>query len=384
MKVLHAPCNIGNQPWVLSRHERLLGVDSRLVVNYIAPPEEEADEIVSPLGWSSEQQMRNRLVTGLSAPLDYDVMHYYFGRTLMFWDDYEARNYLPFLDLEIARRLGRRIFFTLQGCDVRLAGESTVRNDFTPCKANACTLFDACISRVDDARRRFISGVLPSADRVFFLNPELGHFLGRGEFLPYSSFDIHAYEVMPPKPKGRPRIVHAPTNGSIKGTPAILAAVEALRGSYDFDFILIENMKHDQALREYQRADIVIDQVLAGWYGGFAVEAMAMGKPVMCYLREQDFHFVPAPMIAEMPIVNVRPDRVADDLAMVLERQDEWPDWSGRSRRYVERWHNPAAIAAAMVDVYRDVHAPFTLLDRVLGPAAHERPVGGQGVWPQH
>ena len=34
MRVLHAPVNIGNQPWVLSRQERKLGVKSDLVLNY--------------------------------------------------------------------------------------------------------------------------------------------------------------------------------------------------------------------------------------------------------------------------------------------------------------------------------------------------------------
>lgn len=36
MKVLHAPVNVGNQPWILSRHERLLGIESDLVLNYNA------------------------------------------------------------------------------------------------------------------------------------------------------------------------------------------------------------------------------------------------------------------------------------------------------------------------------------------------------------
>jgi glycosyltransferase involved in cell wall biosynthesis len=316
--------------------------------------------------------MRDRLVNGLCAPFGYDVLHYYFARTLMYWDDYESRNYLPYLDLDIAKALGRRVFFTLQGCDVRLAGESTLRNEFTPCRQDACTLFAACIERWDDVRKHFISEVLPKVDRAFFLNPELGHFLGgKAEFLPYSSFEIGDYEVTPPNLGRRPRIIHAPTDSAIKGTPAILQAIAALRSKYQFEFILIQNMTHEQALRAYQSADVVIDQVLAGWYGGFAVEVMAMGKPVMCYLRERDFQFVPAEMIADMPIINVRPDNLENDIASVLERHAEWPELSRRSRRFVEKWHNPKAIAAAMIDAYGNPRAPFTLLDRVRRDAAH-------------
>ena len=31
----------------------------------------------------------------------------------------------------------------------------------------------------------------------------------------------------------------------------------------------------------YAQADLVVDQVLIGWYGALAVETMAMGKPVI-------------------------------------------------------------------------------------------------------
>ena len=34
MRILHAPANIGNQPWVLSRYERQLGVASDLLSTY--------------------------------------------------------------------------------------------------------------------------------------------------------------------------------------------------------------------------------------------------------------------------------------------------------------------------------------------------------------
>jgi len=109
----------------------------------------------------------------------------------------------------------------------------------------------------------------------------------------------------------------------------------------------------------YRGADLVIDQVLAGWYGGLAVEVMAMGKPVLCYLREEDFINVPAAMIADLPVRNIRPDHLAQDIAAALDRRAEWPNWSLASRRYVERWHNPATIAAAVVAAYKNPSAPF-------------------------
>src|SRR5665213_374995 len=364
MRVLHAPLNIGNQAWVLSRHERKLGIDSDLMVSTTSFGYS-ADSIVGSLGSDTDAAQRETLIAGLRTPLDYDVLHYYFGRSLVYWGDYGPGNPLSFLDLEIAWRMGRPIIFTLQGCDVRIAGESTERNRFTPCRQGACSSFAACLSSYDNQRRELIAKILPKAARRFFLNPELGHFLNEAEFLPYSSVEIDDFTVTPPVLDRPPKILHAPSNGPIKGTAAILDALEKLKGDYAFEVVLVQGMSHQEALLAYQDADLVIDQVLAGWYGGFAVEAMAMGKPVLCYLREEDFTFVSREMIADCPIGNIRPDRLVEDIAAVLDRRAEWTDWSARSRAYVDKWHNPSIIAGAMIDIYKDPSAALNLPDRI-------------------
>lgn len=367
MRVLHAPVNIGNQPWVLSRHERLLGVQSDLVVHYIPPSlRYPADKALGDLGGKSPEELRARILTGLRAPLDYDVLHFYFGRTIFSWDDYESGSPFRYLDLRIAKTLGRKVFFTLQGCDARLAGESTLRNKFTPCRQGLCRAFETCINSLDAKRREMIANALPQADKVFYLNPELGHYLPAAEFLPYSNVDVCAFDVAPPRTSGRIRIVHAPSDGAIKGTPAILDALASLENRYDFELMLIQNVQHEEAMQMYRSADLVIDQIFAGWYGGLAVEVMAMGKPVLCYLREEDFGNAPPAMIADLPIRSVRPDRLVQDIADALDRRAEWPEWSAKSRRYVEKWHNPATIAAAMIAAYEDPSAPFDLSARIL------------------
>jgi glycosyltransferase involved in cell wall biosynthesis len=206
-----------------------------------------------------------------------------------------------------------------------------------------------------------IGRVLPFFDRVFYLNPELGHVVPEGQFLPYANVEIEKFDVKLPTTEGRPRIVHAPSNGGIKGTSIILSALEQLRSRYEFDLILVEKQTHIEALALYRSADIAIDQVLAGWYGGFAVEMMAMGKPVACYIREQDMKFVPPAMRDDMPILKVDPGRLVDDLATILDRRAEWQNVGKRSRRYVERWHNPDRIAQAMLDAYRSPDSAFVL-----------------------
>ncbi|RME84127.1 MAG: glycosyltransferase, partial [Caldilineae bacterium] len=90
----------------------------------------------------------------------------------------------------------------------------------------------------------------------------------------------------PPLPQGaacRPVVLHAPTHRGAKGTHVVIEAVRRLRevDGVDFEFQLVENLRHTEARQLYERADLLIDQLYAGWYGGLDVELMALGKPVI-------------------------------------------------------------------------------------------------------
>jgi len=61
---------------------------------------------------------------------------------------------------------------------------------------------------------------------------------------------------------------------------------------------------------------------------------MAMGKPVMCYLRHEDFECVSRRNAGRLADREIRPDNLAEDIAAVLDRRPEWGDWSARSRHF--------------------------------------------------
>ena len=310
MRVLHGPVNVGNQPWVLSRAERRIGLKSELVVNYSTWLDYPADRVLSRYGDKSPIALMRRFAFGLTAPFRYDVLHYYFGRSMLTWDRYvpgfREGNWLYFRDLKMARALGRTILFTLQGCDVRLAVRSNAVNQTTMCRPGGCSVFETCCRDFDHRRQRFIETYLPLADRVFFLNPELGRFLHCGEFMPYASVAIDEIKLAPVKPRRRPLILHAPTNESIKGSRQIEAALETLAKRFEFEYVAVRNLPHVEAMKLYRTADLAIDQILGGWYGGFAVELMAMGKPVACFIRDEDLDVLPPQMREEIPILRVR------------------------------------------------------------------------------
>lgn len=360
MRILHAPVNIGNQAWTLSRAERNLGMRSDLVVNYNTWTQYSADEILSQYQTQNRVEYLKRWLNGLSAPFRYSVLHYYFGRSSLVFDDLPDRFQLPYLDMRIGRLLGRRIFMTLQGCDARIAVRSNQSNAFTPCAAGKCAAYETCVNALDSQRREMIENVLPLCDQVFYLNPELGHFVPDAVFMPYANVDIWKFEEIFSARSGPMRVVHAPSDPNIKGTHLILDALEQLKAEFDFELVLVKNKPHHEAMQIYQSADLVIDQVLAGWYGGFAVEVMAMGKPVASYIRQEDLHFVPKDMRSSLPIVPLHPGNLLSDLRSAFSRRHEWREIGHKSREYVERWHDPEKIAASLSRVYEDPNVQFT------------------------
>ena len=368
MRILHGPFNIGNQPWSLSRAERRRGNTSDLVVRSGTWFRYPADKVLVDDSASKFRKLVRSVLFGLSALLRYDVLHYYFGMTFLYagysFESERAGRLLSRLatvDLQIAKRLRKKRFMTLQGCDARLAEDGNRRNEWTMCGSGRCSAYETCVNTLDARRHYLIDRVLPLFDRVFYLNPELGHVVSQGEFLPYANVEIGKFTPEYPSSRGRPRIVHAPSDASIKGTALILEALEHLRTRFDFELILVEKKTHEEAMAIYRSADLAIDQVLAGWYGGFAVEMMAMGKPVACYIREGDLKFVPKSMRDDLAILNVNPSRLADDFAAILERRAEWPDLGKRSRRFVERWHDPDHISEAMIAAYHSPDSTFVL-----------------------
>jgi len=206
-----------------------------------------------------------------------------------------------------------------------------------------------------------VEKIIPLADRVFILNPDLAYEVSQAVFLPYASVEVESFETVPPKTQGKITILHAPSDPFIKGSPLIHDAVERLKSHFPIDFVLLEGLPHAEALKVYKKADLVIDQVLCGWYGGLAVEAMALAKPVACYIRDADLDAVPPEMAAELPIIRITPTTIESDLKNIFSRRAEWPEWGRKSREFVLRWHNPEKIAKAMLQSYAHPQSLFVL-----------------------
>jgi hypothetical protein len=211
-------------------------------------------------------------------------------------------------------------------------------------------------SEADAFKRRMIKRMSHKCIQVYAVNPDLLHVLGpSARFIPYSHISLDEWRPVYTQLEQRPlRIGHAPSHRKAKGTDIILATLHelALEG-YEFELELIEGLSNEQARQKYEYIDVMIDQLHAGWYGGLAVEAMALGKPVMAYIRDEDLKFIPPQMQVDLPVYRLTIENLKDDLRRILQMpRQELHALAKRSRRFVECWHDPLRIAAEIKQDY--------------------------------
>lgn len=355
LKILHAPVNIANQPWRVSRIEKEKGFTSDLIVNYKPSYGLAADVIISDYQKFTFKNILKRFYYSLVSIFKYDVLHYYFGKTLFTWDDYFGfRNWLWYWDLKIAKFLGKKILMTMQGCDLRTATDTEKRYEISACHPKKCPQYQVCKSSYDSQRNWLIKSIFPYVDHIFYLNPDLGYYLDpkKSSFLPYASVLVDEFEVYPVNITGKIKIFHAPSVPTLKGTPEILNAIEILQQKYEIELVIIKDLPYAEAIKKYHEADLVIDQINVGWYGAFAVEVMAMGKPVACYLREEDFKFLPQNFVDDIPVYNIDPLNLTASIEKIILDRENWLSKGMLSRKFVEKWHNPNQLQEIIFNKY--------------------------------
>lgn len=373
LRVVHVPSSVGGNPQGLSTQLRGLGVDSEVWALDSNSFGYRADRILWAPGDGLLVREWKRLRAIWTVSREFDIIHFNFGTTLaeplpMRRDvDHGLvrkfktlvnglyRRVLFRFEIALYRLHGRPMFIHYQGDDARQGDVSLARFRYSI----AHQVGGGYYCRLSDAfKRGMIRTMAQVCAQVYAVNPDLLYVLRPGaRFIPYCHILLDEWPPRFIDPAGTSplRIGHAPSHRGVKGTDLIFAALDRLRSAgYAFELDIIEGVSQEEARKRYAKVDVVVDQLHAGWYGGLAVEAMALGKPVLVYIREDDLQFVPDQMRADLPFIQVTPDTIEDGLRRVLAMpRTELRDLAMRSRAYVERWHNPAMIAAEILQDYQ-------------------------------
>lgn len=267
------------------------------------------------------------------------------------------RHFNP-LELFIYRLLGIRLFIWTYGADVRTRN-ATIGLGQPNCCTDCTQIGMACICDTAQGEENYVR-VYKTAAAVFSMGDMIEYTPGSRNDLFFWPIDLAAqggkrYQpVYPSGDRNRPlRVVHAPNHREFKGSRYLEQAVASLRQeNVEIELILVERRSNEEALEIYKSADVIFDQCLIGFHGYFALEAMALGKPVMCFIRKPDKYLLHP---EECPIINTHVTTLKEDLRRVMARRGELGEIGRRGRSYIEKHFSLEAFAVRLERTYREL-----------------------------
>jgi len=312
LRVVHCPVNTAGIPWTNVQALRQRGVDASLVVfnRYTLHPE--ADRSLELQGGLARRQLAQWKVLAELLPRT-DVFHFTFGLTLV----------PQSLQFPILRAFRKRSVMQYLGSDIR--GKTPEELAYG---------------------RKAGAEIVGSYDAIRWVP---------GATVIPPGIDLARVTPAPPSGRRRPVVVHAPSSRRRKGTDHVVRACEDL----DVELRIVEGLHHRDALERYRDADIVVDQLNAGWYGLFAIECMALGKPVVTFLHDEATRRTEEAFGLPVPLVNASAETLHDRLAELVALGPAGRDEIGRaSRAYAEHVHDLDRVTDQLLGVYAGLVEP--------------------------
>mgnify|MGYP002630276036 CR=1 FL=1 len=343
MKILMAPVNISGMPLTLVKGLRNIGVDARLLQFARGQAHKFGYDSDIVIQFGKEPAAVTRL-DALAKSFDegYDLYHFWL-RTMVFGPRFTG---MMGLDLPFIKLRKKSIVYRFTGMDLRDRVIDLKENPFSPFRYG----YEGITEDEDKIRRLYIDYLSCYVDQFLVQDPELQQYMPNAKIIE-RAIDLDIWKNVGISENGRPLIVHGPSNKEIKGTSFVLKACEELRDEgLIFDLKLVHGVSHAEAVSWYKKADAIIDQLHIGAYGVLAVEAMALGKPVLCYIRDDLY----SKRYGEMPIINCNPLNIKEKIRYVIKDYEFRKEFSVKGRAFVEKYHDVNVVAPRLKEIYEN------------------------------
>ena len=325
VRVFLGPCHTAGMLWEYRQGLRSIGVDAKVVICRGHPfqyPYDIGLPFIRNRGLDILQYILFSLVFLPKLIHDFDIFHFTYRLSI-----------LPFnLDVYLLKLCEKKIVMHFVGDDVR-PGPNAYENEKKKKKIQFWEKYaDAIISFPEYSQLQ---------TKEYYIIP-LGYDLDYWK--PFTSTRVKKGDSI--------MIVHAPSDQEKKGTAYVKEAVELLMSEgYNIEFKLLENLSNSEVREWINISDIVIDQLLVGWYGVFAIESMALAKPTVCFIDEKYRRKVEYGKI--IPLVSATPQTLYNTLKMLIENPDLRSDIGEKSRKYVEEVHDSKKAAQQLLQLYQ-------------------------------
>lgn len=276
-KILIAGHEIGGQMKLLAEAMRRRGLMAHSAAFNNDFRKFENDIYINPKGLGG---VFRKFAFFLRALYCYDVFYFFWGVSLL--NIWRFHN----LDLPVIKFLGKKIVIHFRGTDVV---NIQYYKNLLANRIRAEIDHKIPRSRPDQIRKikiweKYADHILVSTPDLLFVSPRALLF---PQIIRTSDWAIHQKKTYTFEKEVVIRIAHAPTRRLTKGTDTVIEVVQALKeDGYNIELVLIENVPYKEMQPLLAQCDIGIDQLVHGWYGKIAVEMMALGLPVICFIDD--------------------------------------------------------------------------------------------------
>lgn len=140
--------------------------------------------------------------------------------------------------------------------------------------------------------------------------------------------------------------------GNIKGTRYVLDAVEKLQSEgYNVEVLGFEDIPSSDYRYLQVQSDIVVEELIRGSWGSTAIESLALGKPVITFIRPEwaSRYCSLFPEAEPLPFVNANKRTIYECLKGLLDNPREIDRIGSRSRMWAELHLNPTVNVPAFI-----------------------------------
>ena len=143
------------------------------------------------------------------------------------------------------------------------------------------------------------------------------------------------------------KVIHAPSNPVVKGTPLVRAAVKKLKiEGYRFEYVELQNQPHEAVLEHLDSAHIVLNEFYALMPGVFGIEGMAHHCAVLTSADPDLETCLPADG-KEAWMVTMHWE-VYDNLKELLDHPEKIKEYADRGRSFVQTHYTVEAAEERM------------------------------------
>jgi glycosyltransferase involved in cell wall biosynthesis len=298
----------------------------------------------------SEDFVPFRWIMLIWAIANYDIFHFYNDRGIIEpFGGYGSSQFgISLREMEIYRRAKKRLFTYAYGADHRLRQKTLALGKWTFC--SECPdpgAFCVC----DDVGGGAMLKVIREHSTAVIAHGLAMKIIPRARNIPYITVDVNKLRPRLPRCLDRDQFVigHFPNHGYFKGSKYLEVAIGKLQAEgHNIKLLHLSGKPNEEIVEAMREIDVLVDQLVSGSFGLTAIEGMALGCPVICYLHE-------GIAIAEpdaCPVIPANPDTIEEVLrGLVLDRK-QLAQARIAGPTYVKKNYSIQSLAKHLADLY--------------------------------